>query len=252
MRTTTRADNNDVAALEGSQTDSLLVPELDIASVPKGYLGEPLFERPLFIEIRGSHASLGSNSNFAQVHVQAERVFPVARKWHLLVRGEVGATFASEFSQLPTIYRFFAGGDNSVRGFGYQNLSPTQKTTYCPVDPLLPQPPTCPVPPGLFDVYTKVGGKDVITGTVEIVRDLPRSLGVAAFFDYGNAFDSWADATKLAYAVGVGLRVRLSVLTLGIDIAKPLYEPCAQPMEVGRTSCTPGGLRLHINFSPKL
>jgi hypothetical protein len=52
--------------------------------------------------------------------------------------------------------------------------------------------------------------------------------------------------------VGVGLRVRLSVLTLGIDIAKPLYEPCAQPIEEGRTSCTPGGLRLHINFSPKL
>jgi hypothetical protein len=48
------------------------------------------------------------------------------------------------------------------------------------------------------------------------------------------------------------MRLRLSVLTLGIDIAKPLYEPCLQPMDYGRTSCTPGGLRLHINFSPKL
>ena len=252
VHTTTRADNTDVATLEGSQTDRLLVPELDIASVPKGYLGEPLFERPLFIEIRGSHASLGSNSNFAQLHVQSERVFRVARKWHLLLRGEIGATFASEFSQLPTIYRFFAGGDNSVRGFGYAALSPTQPTTYCPKDPLLPQPVPCPEPPGSLTVYTKVGGKDVITGSVEIVRDLPRSLAVATFFDYGNAFDSWADAGKLAYAVGVGLRLRLSVLTLGIDIAKPLYEPCAQPIEVGRTGCTPGGLRLHINFSPKL
>ena len=252
VRTTSRADNTAVETLEGSQTDRLLVPELDIASVPKGYLGEPLFERPLFVEIRGSHAALGSDSNFFQVHVQAERVFRIARKWHLLVRGEVGSTVVSEFSQLPTVYRFFAGGDNSVRGFGYQSLSPTQKTTYCndTPDKLVPQPVQCNSP--LLDVYTKVGGKDVITGTFEIVRDLPKSLGVAAFFDYGNAFDSWADASKLAYAVGVGVRVRLTVLTLGIDLAKPLYEPCAQPVELGRTNCTPGGLRLHINFSPKL
>ncbi|HEY1491025.1 MAG TPA: POTRA domain-containing protein [Steroidobacteraceae bacterium] len=252
VRTTTSADNDVVAELRPASTDRLLVPELDIASVPKGYLGEPLFERPLFIEIRGSHASLGSNSNFAQVHLQAERAFRVARKWHLLLRGEVGATFASEFSQLPTVYRFFAGGDNSVRGFGYAALSPTEKTTICNSEPPLPQPTLCSTPPGTLDVYSKVGGKDVITGTVELVRELPKSLGVATFFDYGNAFDSWADANKLAYSVGVGIRLRLSVLTLGIDIAKPLYEPCAQPIEVGRSGCTPGGLRLHINFSPKL
>ena len=252
VSTTTRADNDVVEAVEGTQTDHLLVPELDIASVPKGYLGEPLFERPLFIEIRGSHSALGSNANFAQVHVQAERAFRFARKWHLLVRGEVGATAVSEFSQLPTVFRFFAGGQNSVRGFGYAALSPTQLTTVCNSDPPLPQPVPCTTPPGTLDIYTKVGGKDVITGTVEIVRELPRSLGIATFFDYGNAFDSWSDAGRLAYSVGVGMRLRLPVLTLGIDLAKPLYEPCAQPIEVGRTSCTPGGLRLHINFSPKL
>jgi translocation and assembly module TamA len=252
VRTTTRADNFYVEEAEGSQTDRLLVPELDIASVPKGYLGEPLFERPLFIEIRGSHSSLGSDSNFFQVHVQAERVFPIARKWHLLLRGEAGATVVSEFSQLPTVFRFFAGGDNSVRGFGYADLSPIQITPVCGTVTVTP-PNVCKSPPdGPGYTYIKVGGKDLITGTFEIVRDLPKSLAIATFFDYGNAFDSWADATKLAYSVGVGLRVRLSVLTLGVDIAKPLYEPCGQPVQYGRTGCTPGGLRLHINFSPKL
>jgi translocation and assembly module TamA len=248
VRTNTRANDDRIEALEGSPSDRLLVPELDIASVPKGYLGEPLFERPLFIEIKGSHSSLGSDSNFLQVHVQAVRVFPIARKWHLLVRGEAGATAVQEFSQLPTVFRFFAGGDNSVRGFGYDDLSPTQATGVCNTDPKQPQPPTCTTPPGY--VYIKVGGKNVLTGTVEVIRDLPRSLGVAAFFDYGNAFDNWGDTLRLAYSVGIGMRLRLPVLTLGIDLAKPLYEPC-QPPNVG-TNCTPSGLRLHINFSPKL
>ena len=97
-------------------------------------------------------------------------------------------------------------------------------------------------------VYLKVGGKELITGTVEVIRDLPKSLGVAAFFDYGNSFDSFP--SKLAYSVGVGLRVRLPVLTLGIDIAQPLYEPCQAPF--GGSNCAPHGPRLHINFSPKL
>jgi translocation and assembly module TamA len=233
-------------------TDSLFVPEVDVASVPKGYLGEPLFEHPLYLEIKGSNAALGSNANWLQAHLQAERVFPIVPKWHLLLRGEVGATFASEFSQLPTVFRFFAGGDNSVRGFAFNDLSPTQQTNTCAANGLLvpEQVASCATPPNLSSgfTYIKVGGKDVLTGSVEIIRDLPKNLGIATFFDYGNAFDRWG--TKLAYSVGVGLRVRLPVLTLGIDIAQPLFEPCQAPYASG--NCAPNSPRLHINFSPKL
>ncbi|HEX8755803.1 MAG TPA: POTRA domain-containing protein, partial [Steroidobacteraceae bacterium] len=38
----------------GTASNDLLVPGVDIASVPKGYLGEPMFEHGLFAEIRGS------------------------------------------------------------------------------------------------------------------------------------------------------------------------------------------------------
>ena len=73
-------------------TEHLLVPGIDIASVPKGYLGEPIFQHPFFAEIRGSDGAIGSDANFIQMHVQAERVFQIADKWHLLLRDEVGAT----------------------------------------------------------------------------------------------------------------------------------------------------------------
>lgn len=235
-------------------TDYLVVPELDLATVPTGYLGEALFEHPLYIEIKGSSAGLGSSSNWLQAHIQAERVFQIVPKWHLLLRGEVGATFASEFSELPTVFRFFAGGDNSVRGFAYNDLSPTIQTNTCAATGLLVPPAACAIPPppptlnsGL--AYIKVGGKDLITGSVEVIRDLPNNLGIATFFDYGNAFDRWG--TSLAYSAGIGLRVRLPVLTLGIDIAQPLFEPCQAPY-VGESNCRPAHPRLHINFSPKL
>jgi translocation and assembly module TamA len=218
-----------------TRTDRLLIPGIDIASVPKGYLGEPIFQHPLFIELKGSDAVIGSDSNFVQLHVQGERVFNIVPKWHLLLRDELGATLVSRFSQLPVVERFFAGGDNSVRGFAFNDLSPTQDVctkTANGKDILTPQGNCATVVEQI-----KVGGKHVFTGTVEVIRDLPRNFGVASFFDYGNAFDRFG--TPLEYSVGVGFRLRLPVVTLGVDIAQPISRPGAGP-------------RLHINFSPKL
>jgi translocation and assembly module TamA len=246
-----RSTTSDV---NGSNTDRLLVPELDIASVPKGYLGEALFEHPLFIEIKGSDAALGSDSNFLQIHAQGEKVFRLAPKWHLLLRDEIGATFASRATSLPAYYRFFAGGDNSVRGFAYNELSPLEPV-YCTAANVKANTSMAAnqcSSVGQLAGYIKTGGKDVFTGTVEVIRDLPRNLGVAAFFDYGNALNSFKNpgcvpgafgagevcTPYVQYSVGVGLRVRLPVMTLGIDIAQPLSINA--------------GPRLHINFSPKL
>jgi translocation and assembly module TamA len=241
-----------VVNVDTARSDDLIVPELDLARVPKGYLGEPLFERPFFATIKASHSALGSQADFIQLHVQAERVFSLGGKWHLLLRDEIGTTFVKDFNDLPAVYRFFAGGDNSVRGFAYNELSPLEGPlcqTNSAGQVLLSANGSCQPKPGY---YIKTGGKDVLTGTVELIRELPHSLGVAAFFDYGNAFNSFRKpdcvpgqmpGTEVCppfiqYSVGVGLRVRLPVMTLGIDIAQPLS--------------TNAGPRLHINFSPKL
>jgi translocation and assembly module TamA len=241
-----------VVNVNEARSDELLVPELDLARVPTGYLGEPLFDRPFYATIKASHSALGSQADFVQVHLDAIRVFPLIPKWHLLLRGEVGTTFVKNFNDLPAVYRFFAGGDNSVRGFAYNELSPLEGPvcqTNSSGQVLVTASGSCQPKPGY---YLKTGGKDIITGTVEVIRELPRNLGVAAFFDYGNALNSFhkpdcvpgtMPGTNICpnfieYSVGVGLRVRLPVMTLGVDIAQPLS--------------TNAGPRLHINFSPKL
>ncbi|HEX3836001.1 MAG TPA: BamA/TamA family outer membrane protein [Steroidobacteraceae bacterium] len=209
--------------------DRLVVPSLTIASVPRGYLGEALFERGLQVEIRGAAQPLGSSVSFLQLHVTDERVFPIASGWHLLLRGELGTTLVSRLSQLPGSFRFFAGGDESVRGFGFDDLSPI--VAYRNANG------------AVTDV--KVGGRHVISGSAEIIRDLPRNLGVSVFSDFGNAFDTFGHAPNPAYphfmeySVGVGLRWRLPVLTFGVDVAEPISRPGAGP-------------RFDINFSPKL
>ena len=237
------ANNTTTKSEVETRTDTLLIPGIRVASIPQGYLGEALFTRGLFAQLRGSHHVFGSNSDFLQLDVQSERVFDLSRKLHLLVRGEVGASLVAEFSELPGTVRFFAGGDRSVRGFGYNELSPLTVVTNANGTPKYPA--ECDQTTGTNPstgekcdpITVKLGGRHLLTGTVELVRDLPRNFGVATFFDFGNAFDKFGD--PLEYSVGIGFRMRLPVVTLGIDIAQPLSEPGASP-------------RLHINFSPKL
>lgn len=209
----TRTTNEDPT---GKFTTNLLVPGFVLASVPEGFLGEALFSRGFYAELLGSQRTLGARTDFLRLEVQLERSIDLNYFWHLLLRSQVGTTLVDDFSQLATIYRFMAGGDRSVRGFGYQSLSPTELAD---------------------DGSTvRVGGKHLFTGSAEVVRDLPRNLAVAGFVDVGNAFNRWGD--KLEYAAGVGLRYRLPMVSVGMDVAKPLS--------------TGGNYRLHLNITPKL
>jgi translocation and assembly module TamA len=219
------------------EEQTLLIPGISFALVPPNYLGEALFSRTLFMELRGSHSALGSDSDFLQGHMQAERVFDFERapKWHVYMRGDIGATAVSSTSGLAPSQRFFAGGDRSVRGFGLNDLSPVELVT----NPNCVPTPTEPCEP----VPEKVGGKHMVAASVELIRDLPwRNLSVAVFGDAGNAFDNFGD--PLMYSVGVGIRLRLPVVSVGIDVAQALTIPAG--------SSERPGPRLHLNFSPKL
>jgi translocation and assembly module TamA len=222
--------------VNGSRTDDLIVPAITYAAVPEGYLGEDLFSRSLYIELLGSHGVLGSNASFLRLDVRGERVLNITDRWHLLLRSEVGTSAVNNFEKLPGIYRFYAGGDRSVRGFAFEELSPIDSRTI--VDPTTNLP---------LVQSVRAGGRHLFTGTVEFERDLPRNFGVAAFTDFGNSFDRVGSLHDiLAVSVGIGFRWRLPVVTVGVDVAKPLHVPDFN----GFTSLP--GPRLHLNISPRL
>ena len=218
--------------IENRRVDNLVVPSIVFASVPENYLGEALFSREIYAQLIGSTTTLGARENFLRLDVQGERVVNLSSRWHLLLRSEFGASNIKDIEDMPGLYRFFAGGDRSIRGFSYDDLSPISLTPSTR-DPLTGQ-----IIPG---VAAKVGARDLLTGTVEIERDLPRNFGAAVFFDGGNALDRFN--APLAYSVGIGFRLRLPVVTVGIDVAQSLKAPGFPSLP---------GPRLHLNISPKL
>jgi translocation and assembly module TamA len=174
-----------------------------------------------YFELSGSPQTLGSDSSYLRFYSRAERVWPISGPWYLRLRGELGTSWVNDFSQLPASQRFFAGGDRSVRGFALDSLSPVAED---------------PNDPGA-DTGKGVGGEHKVVASVEIERDLPRNFRVAVFYDTGNAFNDWD--TPLEYSVGVGVRWKLPMLLIGLDLAQALSEPGESP-------------RVHLNITQVL
>jgi translocation and assembly module TamA len=86
----------------------------------------------------------------------------------------------------------------------------------------------------------RIGGRHLLTGTVEIQRDLSRNIALATFVDFGNALNRFGD--PLAWSTGVGIRWLLPGITLGLDIAQAVRAPGYDRLP---------GPRLHVNISPR-
>lgn len=194
---TTEADDT-------SSTNFYLVPSVTYSTLPSYITGGR--KRPYFFsaELRGSPETLGSDASFLQLRLKGERVFDLGELWHLHLRSEMGISRIAATSELPASQRFFAGGEGSVRGFALNELSPRD------------------------DQGRTIGGRNLATGTMEIVRDLPRNFGVAAFYDTGNAFDNFSDP-QLQYAAGMGVRYSIAVASFGVDVAQALSESGRSP-----------------------
>lgn len=195
--TTTEADRS-------SSENFYLVPSISYSTLPSYIVGGR--RRPYFFsgELRGSPETLGSDASFIQLRLKGERVFDLGELWHLHLRGEAGISRIAATSDLPASQRFFAGGEGSVRGFALNELSPRDEED------------------------RSIGGRNLATGTVEIVRDLPRNFGVAAFYDIGNAFDDFSNP-NLEYAAGLGVRYSIAVASFGVDVAQALSESGRSP-----------------------
>lgn len=187
-----------------SSTNFYLVPSIGYSTLPSYIVGGR--RRPYFFsaELRGSPETLGSDASFLQLRVKGERSFDLTALYHLLMRGELGISRIAATSDLPASQRFFAGGEGSVRGFALNELSPRD------------------------DQGRTIGGRNLATGSIELVRDLPRNFGVAAFYDIGNAFENFDDP-MLEYAAGLGVRYNIAVATFGVDVAQPLSESGRSP-----------------------
>ena len=76
------------------------------------------------LELRGGNGGADGTTGFVQLHADAHWFHGMQDDSRLLVRGEAGHTFTNELLELPPSLRYYAGGDRSIRGYGWREVGP--------------------------------------------------------------------------------------------------------------------------------
>ena len=192
---------------------TLLVPGVEYSRIVADDL---LFTRQGYstkVSLSGALEQALSDTTFLQARVSGRFITPLGERGRLLLRGEYGATATDEFNRLPPSRRFYNGGAQAVRGYGFEELSPRD------------------------DERSLVGGRYLGTASVEVDYLVYGNFGLALFADAGNASNS-ADINWKT-AVGVGLRYKSPVGMFRLDFAHPFDDPDSS-------------FALHISFGPDL
>ncbi|WP_229443018.1 autotransporter assembly complex protein TamA [Massilia psychrophila] len=118
---------------------------------------------------------------------------PIGPAGTLVLRAEAGAVVSKRKLGVPSTFLFRAGGDQSVRGYAYQEL-------------------------GVLESGAIVPGRYLLTGSAEYQYWFRPPYGVAVFVDAGNAADSLRDLRPKA-GYGIGARWRSPVGPINVDVA---------------------------------
>jgi translocation and assembly module TamA len=137
--------------------------------------------------------SLGSTEDFVKTYLQYQYWIPLGKMDQLLLRVELGRTFADSREGIPDDFLFRAGGSRSNRGYAYQSLGVAQGDAI-------------------------VGGRYLETGTVEYVHWFDDTWGGAAFMDVGTAADSSQNLDALK-SYGIGARYKTPAGPFALDLA---------------------------------
>ena len=167
----------------------------------------------LTASLSGAEEDVLADASFLQATAGAKAIYSFFDAWRLIGRVDSGYTLVDEVEENPLSLRFFAGGDQSVRGYGYKKIGPTDAAG------------------------NVVGGRYLLTYSIELERTLFDAWSGAMFYDSGTATDSLSDV-EMRKGAGVGLRWNAPFGQIRLDVARPLDDD--------------GSWRIHFNLGADL
>jgi translocation and assembly module TamA len=147
----------------------------------------------LNVQVAAGAKALASTQDFLKTYAQYQMWIPVSLNDQLLLRGELGRTFAFSREGIPEDFLFRAGGSRSVRGYAYQSL-------------------------GAHEGDAVVGGRYMATASADVIHWFTSQWGGAVFVDVGDAADSISDWNPNR-SYGFGARYKTPAGPLALDLA---------------------------------
>lgn len=145
------------------------------------------------VELGGGLRGVINESNIARLVGRVTWLDTMRQRWRMVLRAQAGQVFGGSRLTVPADLLFRTGGDQSVRGYGFNSLGVEQNGAV-------------------------VGGTVTAVVSAEVVYQLTPAWGAAVFADAGNAADSWRDI-HLKRGTGIGARWRSPIGPVNIDLA---------------------------------
>jgi translocation and assembly module TamA len=196
-----------------SGLSTLLMPGISYSYLRSDNRIDPHHGYRLQFDTQVAKEGVGSDANLVHSTALIKGLTTVAQNHRFLGRVQVGGSLTNGYKSIPPSLRFFAGGDQSVRGYDYQSLSPENSDG------------------------DKIGGRYMVAASAEYQYSIAEKWRVATFIDKGNSFNS-LDFPSLKTGVGIGIRWVSPVGPLRLDLAHALDDD--------------GGIRLHFSMGPEL
>lgn len=150
----------------------------------------------------------GSDVRLTRLQAKFKWIDTFFKKHRFVSRLDLGANLVAEadLPNVPPSLRYFAGGDQSIRGYGYQELGPY--IDYINSDDQLAR--------------IVVGGRYLMVGSLEYQYYLTPTWRLATFVDAGNAFD--IDQIEPIVSVGGGIHWISPIGPIKFDVGVGLKE----------------------------
>ncbi|MEJ5040448.1 autotransporter assembly complex protein TamA [Pseudomonas sp. B21-036] len=198
---------------DDSGLSTLLMPGVSYSYLRSDNRIDPHNGYRLQFDAQVAKEGLLSDTNLLHGNVLLKGLTTVAQNHRFLGRVQFGGSATNGYKSVPPSLRFFAGGDQSVRGYDYQTLSPKNADG------------------------DRIGGRYLVAASAEYQYSIAEKWRLATFVDQGNSFNS-LELPSLKTGVGFGVRWVSPVGPLRLDLAKALDDD--------------GGIRLHFSMGPEL
>ena len=185
---------------QASQDDKslLLIPGFSLSKRQANGSLDPSHGYLLMMTVEVSEKSWGSDASFLKVWGRSKGLTTVAEKHRFIARADQGAIWIDDILNVPPSIRFFTGGDQTVRGYAYESLSPKDKNGKL------------------------IGGQYMSAVSLEYDYEFIKNWRTAVFVDSGTATNDYDDSWKTG--TGFGIRWISPVGPIRLDLAFAVSE----------------------------
>jgi len=207
-----RFDNESGSQGQQEFDTSLILPGISFSRIrSKGGINIDWGDK-LLVYSEFANENLFSSDDVVKIYGQS-KIIRTYSGHQFLASAEAGAILSDSIYNVPSSMRFFTGGDQSIRGYDYEEIAPRDAEGYL------------------------IGGSYLATASVEYRFPIAQKWKLAAFTDLGTATDDFSE--PLSIGTGLGVVWASPVGPIRFYVAAPLTD-------------TGDAFKIHLMIGPEL